>query len=286
MLLLALLFVRRDRLRPVLVGAAAPLCLLLALYLKNWSLFGVFGATSSAGGNLTHVTVSRLPEDVRDEWLKSGKLSAFAARHVYAPPGEYLDLVPASRGAAWADVPALTALEKTSFHAANFNHWVFLDVNRHRRDDALTCIAARPREYASTVWAGLVQLFGPSTRWHPRDEHPGSPHYEHRRVLGGYESVYQAVFHTLPLAPAGVYLLLPWPLVWAGRRAFVLSRGGSNVKHARAALLIFLVFQIVYLVATSAFFTIGESARYRYQVEAPIWLLFALAFQALFLRRR
>lgn len=286
MLLLALLFTPRAHFRPLLVGAGAPAVLLLALYLKNWAVFGVFGATSSAGGNLTHVTVSRLPQSVRDAWVNSGKLSPFAARHVYAPPAEYLELVPASHGARWAGVPALTALDKPSYRSANFNHWVFLHVNRHRRDDALACIAARPSEYARTVWAGLAQLFGPSTRWHPRDAQAGSAHAEHRRVLGSFENPYNAVVHAFPLAPVGLYLLLPGPLVWATRRAFVLARSGSVVKRARAALLAFLVLQIVYLVVTSALFTIGESARYRYQIEALIWLLCALAVQALFHRPR
>jgi hypothetical protein len=204
--------------------------------------------------------------------VKSGKLSAFAARPVYAPPGEYLDLVPASHGARWAGVPALSALEKTSFRSANFNHWAFLDVNRHRREDALTCISSRPTEYANTVWAGLVQLFGPSTRWHPRDDRRGSPHFEHRRVLGGYEAAYNALLHGLPFAPVGLYLLLPWPLIWIGRRAFVNARSRVLVRRARAALLVFSLVQIVYLVVTSALFTIGESARYRYQVEPQIWL--------------
>jgi hypothetical protein len=276
MLALALLFTRRRHVRPLLVGAAGPGAFLLALYLKNWALFGVFGATSSAGGNLTHVTVARLPPDVRDAWVESGKLSAFAARDVYAPPGEYLDLVPASHGARWAGVPALSALAKTSFHSANFNHWAFLDVNRHRREDALTCISSRPSEYASTVWAGLVQLFGPSTRWHPRDDRRGSPHFEHRRVLGGYETAYNALFHRLPFAPVGLYLLLPWPLFWIGRRALVNARSRVLVRRARAALLVFCLLQIVYLVVTSALFSIGESARYRYQVEPQIWLLVTL----------
>lgn len=277
MLALALFFARPERRRAVVIGAAAPAALLFALYLKNWALFDAFGATSSAGGNLTHVTVSRLPEDVRAAWVKSGKLSPFAAHHVYAPPGEYLGLVPASHGARYAGVPSLTELEKPTLHSANFNHWVLLEVNRRRRDDALAVIAARPGEYAATVWDGLVQLFGPSTRWHPRDEHPGSPHFQHRRVLGGYESLYNAAFHGLPFAPVGVYLLLPWPLLWIGRRAFSDWKSGVRVKRARVALLAFSLLQIAYLVATSALFTIGESARYRYQVEPQIWLCVALA---------
>jgi hypothetical protein len=276
MLALALLLTRRRHVRALLIGAAGPGVVLLALYLKNWALFGVFGATSAGGGNLTHVTVARLPEHVRDAWVKSGKLSAFATRHVYAPPGEYLDLVPASHGAPWVDVPALSALEKTSFHSANFNHWAFLDVNRHRRDDALTCITSRPTEYASTVWSGLIQLFGPSTRWHPRDKGRGSPHFEHRRVLGGYEAAYNTLLHRLPFAPVGLYVLLPWPLVWIGRRTWVNARSRVLVRRARAALLGFSLLQIVYLVVTSALFTIGESARYRYQVEPQIWLAVTL----------
>lgn len=37
----------------------------------------------------------------------------------------------------------------------------------------------------------------------------------------------------------------------------------------------FCVFQVLYVVALSAVFTIGESSRYRFQIESLIWVIVA-----------
>ncbi|HEX5098268.1 MAG TPA: hypothetical protein VFV94_02160 [Polyangiaceae bacterium] len=274
MLALALHFVPGTSRRPVLVAAAPAALLLLSLYLKNWALFGVFGATSAAGGNLTHVTVDRLTPEARAAWIAEGKLSPLAGLHVYSGPAAYLPYFPARED---GRSPVLDRLERPTFHSPNFNHPLMIDVMKRRRDDALAYLALRPRAYASTVLLGLEQFFGPTTEWHPHDKRPDSPHANHDRVVGAYADFYNGAVHRLFAKPVGLYVFLPLFLVLplARLRATVRSR----VRHlrARAAVLAFALVQLGYVALTSALFTIGESARYRYQVEPLIWLLVAAA---------
>jgi hypothetical protein len=260
---------------------AAPAAILLALYLKNWVLFDVFASASSLGGNLTHVTISRLPREIRAEWIAEGKLSGFAALSGYAGPREYRRFFPSTRSERW---PTLGALERPTVRAPNFNHWFFLEVDEHRKADALYYVRHRPLDYAGSVVRNVVQLLGPTTRWHPHDATPRSPHHQHRQVLGWFEKTFNGVVHELLLAPVGLYALLPFALIVATRRARRLLAGGGPRARPLAGLIGFAVFQVVFVILVSALVNYGEAARYRYQVEAIIWLVGASA--VLELRRR
>jgi hypothetical protein len=276
---------RPDR-RTVLLASAGPLALLVALYLKNYAVVGVFGSTSAGGGNLTHVTVRRLPEAQREAWIREGRLSPFARINVYAGPAEYVKFFGKNPGPSGV---GLESLDRPSVKAANYNHWSLVAVNRTRSKDALFCIGEQPLAYAAVVVGGLRQIFEPSTTWHPFDKRPGSPHAQHRQLLGGYESAYNALVHGFPIAPIGLYVFLPLALGWALLRARSLFSAQVPEARARAALLVFCVFNVVFVVTVSSLFTVGESSRYRYQVESLIWLLGAAALargRALLRRRR
>jgi hypothetical protein len=155
-------------------------------------------------------------------------------------------------------------------------------VHRARMRDAAYALRTRPADYARGVLDSAVEMFGPTTEWHPADRRGGSPHAGHRRVLGAYEAIYNRAVHTLPAAPVGVYVLLPFTVLWALARAHALVRAGHLAsgpapRHgvARGALLFFCLLQIAFVVAASSALTTGEMARYRFQVEPLIWLVTA-----------
>lgn len=268
--------------RVVLAAAVVPAALLASLYGKNLLLFGEFAASTFGPASYTLVTVAQLPHDVRDRWMRAGQLSPFAATSVYAPPREYARFFATPDHDRWP--PQLTRLEHPNAPAPNFNHWWLLEVHRARRADVLYYLRDRPLDYARNVAAGLRDLFGPSTAWHPRDGTPASPHFQHQQVLGGYEAWFNRLLHSLPVAPIGLYIFLPIIVVWALALAWKLLRASGPANRARAALLIFCVFQIVYVVAASSMLTFLESARYRFQIEWAIWLITAACIASLKLR--
>jgi hypothetical protein len=269
--------------RVVLAAAVVPTALVASLYGKNLLLFGEFAASTFGPASYTLVTVALLPHDVRDRWMREGKLSAFAATSVYAPPREYARFFATPDHDRWP--PQLIRLEHPSVAAPNFNHWWLLEVHRARRADVLYYLRDRPLDYARNVTAGLRDLFGPSTAWHPRDGTPASPHFQHRQVLGRYETWFIRLVHSVPVVPIGLYILVPVLLVWASALSWRLVRSGDPTMRARGALLIFCLFQIVYVVAASSMLTFLESARYRFQVEWAIWLVAAACIASLVGRR-
>lgn len=260
--------------RRVLGAAAVPAVVLLALYVKNFALFGAFNAFTFGPVSHTLVTTWHLSPEVRDSWIAEGRLSPFAAVSVYAGPREYLSLLGPSVRA--DGPPQLTRLDRPSVHAGNYNHRLFLEVNRRRGADARAYVQARPLEYAATVLTGLRDMFTPSTVWHPAEPTGRSPHHQHRQVLGSYEASYNRLMYSLPVPPIGLYAFVPFVVVWTLRRARSLLRAGDSQGRALGALLSFCLFQIAFVVTVSSAFTFRESARYRYQVEAMLWLLTAV----------
>jgi len=133
----------------------------------------------------------------------------------------------------------------------------------------------------------LVELFSPTTQWHPDDKGATTPHLDHRRVLGGYERVYNRLVHGLP-APEGLYIFLPffcgWAVVFAQRR----FKSPEPEARAQALLISFCLLHMAYVLAVSCLFTAGECARYRYLIEPFIWLIVtrALVSLAAWARRR
>jgi hypothetical protein len=264
-----------GRRRAALSGAIPGLLLVLAVYGKNAFLFGEFAASTFGPASLHLVTVDRMPRSERDQWIAEGRLSPFAAISPYAPPRDYANLFASSDLPGWP--PQVTRLEQVSVAAPNFNHWFILVGQRARRGDAAAYLRAYPLTYFRNVGTGVVAMLGPSTEWHPRTGLPSAPHAGHRRLLERYEAAYNAAVHRLVLAPVGIYALLPLVLIQATRSAVVTWRRGDAARRARAAVLGFCMFQVVFVIAVSSAATFLESSRYRFQVEPFIWILTTVA---------
>lgn len=273
---LTLHFSRRRTKVLVMKAALAPLLVISALYLKNLSLFGFFGPGSHVSFAY-HAMTNRIAGAEKAAWVADGKLTPLALLPVYAPPSAYEPTFVAPP----SSLPSiLTSLERPSSGLPNFNHRFLLDAGRIRRADALAAVEQRPRTYVRLVAATVLTFFAPSTRYHPHDSGAESPHFEHRKTLGGYESFYDAVVHGVPFRPVGVYLFLPFALGWALTRARTLLREGDERAQPEAAVLAFGSLQIVYVVLASTWLISTESARYRYAVEPLIWLLAVLSVGA------
>lgn len=266
-----------DR-RRLSFAALGPGLVLVALYVKNLLVFGVFGAMTFGAGNLTTVTVKRMPVAVRDAWIREGKLSAFASVDIFVGPRGYLPFFETSQNDRW---PAMmNRLENPTTGAPNFNHWFFLEMNQKRRDDALFYLKERPLEYVGTATETVRRLFQPSTEWHPHDKSERGSHFQHRKVLGRYERLYNEVVHSFPVRPVGLYAFLPFAMVWAFGRAAALVRRRSADTVASGALLFFCLIHILFIVSVTALFSFGDTARYRFEIESMIWLVIALSLTA------
>jgi 4-amino-4-deoxy-L-arabinose transferase-like glycosyltransferase len=279
---LAMVFTARGGRRQVAVALVGPAMLLVGVYVKNWAVFGTFAALTWTPGIFTTTTIQKLPNETREAWVLEHKVSPFAAISMYSGPRAYLSFFESPHDDRWPAM--LNVLEKPTLGTPNYSHWFFLEINRRRAEDARVYLRERPVEYLSTVKDNTVRFLSAGTHWHPRDAGPEGPHYQHRQVLGAYESAYNDIVHGFP-SPLGLYAFAPLACVWALYRAWVLARDARQEQaaepRARGALLAFCLLQIGFATVASVMFTSGESPRYRFQIEAFIFLIGALAVAAM-----
>jgi hypothetical protein len=264
--------------RRIALAAFGPFLLLSALYLKNWGIFGAFAASTWFGGNLSQVTVARMPKAEREAWQRDGKLSAYAGISMFAGPERYAPFFREQRLDGMPDT--VNRLDRPSVGAPNYNHWWLREVNRARQRDAFTCLREQPLSYLENVASGMAAMFSPSTTWHPV-KGDKNPHADHRRVLGGYENLYNGLVHEVFLAPVGFYAFLPLVLGLALWKAARWGRGARGRVAARVSTIRFASFQVLYVVAVSSLVTYGEASRFRYQIEPLIWFVATAAAVAL-----
>ncbi len=264
---LALVF-EVQHLRRILLAASLPVLLVVALYAKNQVIFGFFGPSSRSGFSLALVTTQQLEKNERQTWVRQGKIHPVALLSVYSGADKYGKLVklPAPRGIAVLDQV------RRANGQVNYNHAGLIEVSKLLMRGGEYYIAHRPRQYLHTVRRGVRDYFNPTTRWHPHDP-KGSPHRAHRAILGSWERMYNHVWHGLFFPPYGLYLLLVPAMVvavWSAVRSLFRSR---LREHAADKLVLVLALSSVYVPLLSCLVAIGELERYRFLVEAPMWLL-------------
>jgi hypothetical protein len=259
--------VERDRLRVVARGAVVPMLLVLALYAKNASIVGSFGASSWLGFNVAKVTTQQLPRSERRAWVADGRMHPASAIPLYAPPAAYSRVIDPGPP---TGVPVLDQTHRSA-GPPNYNHRVYPRASRARMRGNLAYLRARPDHYLATVVANVRAFFGPSTRWHPRDE-TDSPHTDHRRALGPWERLWNGGVHGF-LQPVGLYV--PLVLVAAFGVARVARRTVGGTGGSADGVVLLLAYQCLWVGLVSCLVETGELARYRFLIEAQLWLLVA-----------
>jgi hypothetical protein len=215
--------------------------------------------------------------------VAEGKLSPYAEISVFASPATYSRFFPNEPHFPW---PGTNELMRKSVNSSNFNHGLFLDINRKRGKDAVYFITHRPSDYLRLVCRNLGKFFSSTTHWHPHDDTPDSPHYGHRQVLGGYERLYDGLVHSWPVKGYGLYVFLPIFFVYA------LVRGARDLlqaepeRRAVGALIGFCALQILFITSVSSLFSALEMSRYRYTVEPCIWFVVTSVLVAAYPRAR
>lgn len=276
MLVVALAFQRRAY-RAILAAAVLPLALVVGLYAKNQVLFGFFGTSSWFGFNLAIVTTERMDRAERMQWIQEGRLHPVTGVPLYSGVRAYKRWVDLERK---TGIPVLDRKRRANGEP-NYNHYGFIEVSKLRMQDDRYVMRERPRDYARTVLEGYVDYFRPTTRWHPFDA-KRSPHNANRVHLAPWENAYNTAVHTLPFAPAGLYAPLLALLFYALGLALVRLWRARLEGCVEEKLVLVMIASALYVPVLSCLVTIGELERYRFMVEAFMWICAAWAGKQLF----
>lgn len=288
LLIPALLLVHRWGHRKDLVVKSAALCVPAVLwYAKNLLLFGFFGSTSWLGLNLWHAASMNYSREERGAWQQAGvvdstmgailrdeRRSAFRRLSVFGKYG-------------FSRTSRVAALSENDFNNINV-----VEISRLYRRNALSLIRHDPFHYIGNVVRAYGLYSGPTSR------------ATHLRANAERLGIYDRLYHDylqgawlarqvgerlgrFPLGSAW-FLLLPAGLAayaflaWRGRAS---PRDPTRRSTGDAPAMPVAAGIISYSAVVGCLFEYGENARFRFDVEALMWLLLAATVNRLATRR-
>ncbi|MEB3223905.1 MAG: hypothetical protein VKS61_17660 [Candidatus Sericytochromatia bacterium] len=258
-----------------------PTSLVVAWYLKNLVLFGVFGPSSWLGMNLSRVTIREIPLARRVVHVREGRLGPITLRPEFCGVATYAGLYPPVPP---TGVPALDATEKAG-GAPNLNHRDVVAISRAFAAEVPRAFWLEPARWGRSVVLAQVWYFSPAADF----PFPG----DNRRLLAPWEGPFDAALngclrpYVTPAPPdAGVVRRLPgqvaWWLVVATPLLLLWGTRRAGPSTPRAATLGLLVACVVFVWALG-FIEQGENNRFRFATDP---LLLALLGAWLAARRR
>ncbi len=155
----------RRRRKETILLSAIPLTLLIAIYLKNFIVFGFFGASSWMGMNFWGITGNYVTSDEIQTLNSAGKLSAVASIPPFSSLIAYYGSQP-QLPPQYASIPALSQLSKPYFpDSPNFNHYAYLNLSKTCMQDALFILRHEPESYAKGMFLAWIVYFQPARNY-------------------------------------------------------------------------------------------------------------------------
>jgi hypothetical protein len=280
--------------RKVLLAAAAPFLVLFSFCLKNYLLFGEFGACSWTGMNLWQMTGVNLTLEEKESLLAEGKPSEVSLSMPFSAVAEYpRAYADASR---FADVDALARPYKST-GPNNYNHLAYLGVSRAYLDDSLYVLGRFPRAYGKGVLRSWFIYFRSSS-----DYVSGVPFLDEAGNLGRVSFVNdlfdrllfgKVTFEPVTKIVSGLFLLesvepfylylwicLPLLLYYGFRAALGKKTLGAGAPaRARRLTALYVCFTILYVALVANSFSWAETNRMRFPTDPLYVVLLGLFIQ-------
>lgn len=263
--------------RAILVCCLPVIGITLALYVKNWILFGAFTGSTWAGMQTGIVTTFQLTPQESERLVRSGVVSPLAKITPFSELSAYYSFIkmPAKTG-----IPVLDQ-EATSTGHPNFNHLAYLQLHDLYLADSKAILRHYPIAYVRSVIIAWFTYFLPASDLHSFDEA--------RRSIGTFDRLFNAVVFgqfrqagsrkelraikatgddlTLVLY-TGIFLmiLLPVLVIW-GAAQLIVPKLRSRITPEEAVTLGFLVFTILFVTVVSNLLSPFENNRYRFPLD-------------------
>jgi hypothetical protein len=287
--LAALAYLFQGRRQRILLAGALPLLVVLALYSKNWILFGTFSGSTWLGMNMDTITAHQLTSPEARALVNRGVISPVSLLDLGSPIQLYRPYIqmPARTG-----IPILDECV-TSTGATNFNCLAFFQIQRAYTRDGLALLRDYPVVYLRSLEAAWFSYFLPAGDFpffdlnRPRiraidrfwnvvffGQFEDAGDRKGLRRLAAQGASGSLLLHT------GVFLLIGLPALWIWGVVY-LVRGvrRKTLDRARAILIGFLLFNIAYLTAVANLLSSFENNRYRFPFDAFYVVLLGVALQ-------
>lgn len=268
-----ILYILWDERRKTLLAALLPVLIVFGWYAKNALIVGDFAASTWAGMNLARVVTFRVPEAEREEWVEDEILSPFALIPPFRNPNVYLKLLPHTPK---TGIPLLDKPE-TSLNTRNHHHLVYAEAGRNYMKDALKLIYLKPGIYPRAILQAAYIYFHAASDY----EFLGANHVHIARLDQIWNRVFYGQWQSgensgkrlnqLQATHVGWLLILGFIITVAGSSRFLLNLGKDADKPIQL-LVLFMLYNLLYVTLVSVGMEIGENNRFRLTID-PFFML-------------
>jgi hypothetical protein len=250
--------------------AAAPLALVLLVYVKNLVLFGTFVTSSWYGMSLAQTTMPNISVSERAALVHRGDLSRLVLIYPFSPLRDF------PHRWSFVSLRHVTVLDRAVYAPTernNFNHSAYLGISAQYFRDWRWVILHRPGAYLDGVANGGRIFFDPVENEDAflRDGNMAS--------LGRWDRAYRDVFFSvarLGIRFRLISVLWTLTLLYAAVRLPFWLRD-RRVPRATKATLVYICLAVLYVVAAWLSTDVGEAFRARATLE-PLVLFVLLPY--------
>ena len=293
-ILAVLVYLSKGHRQRILLAAALPLLAVLALYTKNWMLFGSFSGSTWLGMNMDTITAHQLTSREARDLVSRRVISPLSLLDVGSPVELYRPYIqmPARTG-----IPVLDECV-TSTGATNFNCLAFFQIQRTYTRDGLTLLRIYPVVYLRSLEAAWFTYFLPAGDFpffdlnRPRirtlDRFWNVAFFGQLEDAGDRKELRRLKDQRGPaslLLHTGLFLMIGLPALWIwGVTYLVRGVRRKTLDRAPAIVIGFLLFNIAYITAVANCLSSFENNRYRFPIDAFYVVLLGLAVDRLWRR--
>jgi hypothetical protein len=281
------LFLPQHR-KMILAAAAFPFATVLALFLKNLVVFGLFSSSSWLGQNLLTVTIHQLTDSEKESLIEQKKLAPIARIETGAPVADYRPFFPDVKP---TGIPVLDQ-EVKSTGDLNTNNIFYLKADLAYRKAALQVLRYYPVAYLRSVVIAWFAYFRPPTDFFQFEDARASIRRFDRMfnlvVFGQLREannkelrVLRSQGRSISLALyTGIFLMIGFPfLFFWGLIYLVRDIRRRTLSPPQVGLLVFLILNIAYIVLTTNFLSSFENNRYAVPSDPLYVALLGLCLQ-------
>lgn len=286
-----LLFLGPNR-RVALVSFSIPFVVCLALYLKNFVVFGTFGSSSWIGMSLARVTIGVLPKEEVRALVSDGTISGLAVIAPYSPLEAYRSVaeLPATER---TGIPLLDQeMKSTGF--VNYHNLRYVAISEQYRRDALRVIRARARVLLLSLRESVYHFSRPASEYVFLDANaakiPMIDRFFDIFVYGQFRER-DLAGTTGPLKrqilEGGWFIIAAYVVAYVGGGALLWRRVRTRkLRNPSTVTLLFLWSTVIYVTAVGTILEIGENNRFRFVIDPFVLAIVALVATEWWGRRR
>lgn len=270
---IVLFFLLRRDFKKVLTAAIIPVLLVTSWHTKNLILYHEFTASSWAGMNLANITTFRISEKERRTLQKSGELSKLATILPFRNPVVYLKLFPNT------PLTGIPVLDEPEPNQVNHHHLVYIEASNYYLRDALKVIRLHPYTYLQSIWQATYIYFHSTSDFDFL--------YGNRKKIETFDQWWNRFFYgqwntgekmevrmtTTKSTQNASWLVITAFLVSLISGVYYLYKNKSKLGEAQNVLILFMLYNILFVTVVGNLMEIGENNRFRFVIDPFILIL-------------